>query len=159
MSFGPRSCSSQPPQTGLLPELPQLGVVSAANSLVGSTASDQVGSNFVTGLSNGNYVVARLLVGYMGGVFQAFSVPFMIIALITMIFVKAVESLRSFDLIYTMTNGGPGIATETLDLYAYQTGIGMSGRISYAAAMSVLLLVLSTLAFSFLWKRSQRWSD
>ncbi|HYR04092.1 MAG TPA: proton-conducting transporter membrane subunit, partial [Nitrososphaerales archaeon] len=31
----------------------------------------------------GNYVVARLLVGYMGDVFQAFSVPFMIIALIT----------------------------------------------------------------------------
>ena len=38
------------------------GVVSAANSLVGSTANDQVGStsysyNFVTALANGNYVV------------------------------------------------------------------------------------------------------
>ena len=29
-------------------------------------------------------------------------------ALLTMAFVKAIESLRSFDLIYTMTNGGPG---------------------------------------------------
>ncbi|MBI4747854.1 MAG: filamentous hemagglutinin N-terminal domain-containing protein [Acidobacteria bacterium] len=34
------------------------GVVSAANSLVGSTANDQVGSSFVFALSNGNYVVA-----------------------------------------------------------------------------------------------------
>jgi hypothetical protein len=34
------------------------GVVSPANSLVGSTASDQVGSSGVTALSNGNYVVA-----------------------------------------------------------------------------------------------------
>jgi hypothetical protein len=34
------------------------GVVSAANSLVGSSASDQVGSNGVTALRNGNYVVA-----------------------------------------------------------------------------------------------------
>ncbi len=34
------------------------GAVSAANSLVGSTASDQVGSDGVTALSNGNYVVA-----------------------------------------------------------------------------------------------------
>jgi len=33
------------------------GIVSNANSLVGSTASDQVGSNGVTALSNGNYVV------------------------------------------------------------------------------------------------------
>ena len=33
------------------------GVVSAANSLVGSTASDLVGSTGVTALTNGNYVV------------------------------------------------------------------------------------------------------
>jgi uncharacterized repeat protein (TIGR01451 family) len=37
------------------------GVVSAANSLVGSTAQDQVGSTLVTALSNGNYVVASSL--------------------------------------------------------------------------------------------------
>ncbi len=34
------------------------GVVSAANSLVGSTADDNVGTSGVTALSNGNYVVA-----------------------------------------------------------------------------------------------------
>jgi multiple sugar transport system permease protein len=102
---------------------------------------------------------ARLDYASTWGVHWFVSLPMLRASLITMIFVKAVESLRSFDLIYTMTNGGPGIATETLDLYAYQTGIGMSGRISYAAAMSVLLLIVSTLAFSFLWKRSRRWSE
>ena len=34
------------------------GAVSATNSLVGSTASDYVGSDGVTALSNGNYVVS-----------------------------------------------------------------------------------------------------
>ena len=34
------------------------GPVSATNSLVGSTANDYVGSNGVTALSNGNYVVS-----------------------------------------------------------------------------------------------------
>jgi len=34
------------------------GVVGTANSVVGSTASDQVGSGGVTALSNGNYVIA-----------------------------------------------------------------------------------------------------
>ncbi|WP_301101408.1 YDG domain-containing protein [Propionivibrio sp.] len=33
------------------------GIVSSANSLVGSTASDQVGSGGITALTNGNYVV------------------------------------------------------------------------------------------------------
>ena len=58
-----------------------------------------------------------------------------------------------------MTGGGPGIATETLDLYAYQQGIGVGGRVSYAAAMSVLLMLITTVLFSVLWKRMQRWAD
>ncbi len=37
------------------------GVISAANSLVGSAANDQVGSNGVTALSNGNYVVSSVV--------------------------------------------------------------------------------------------------
>lgn len=37
------------------------GVISASNSLVGSTTSDQVGSGGVTVLSNGNYVVSTYL--------------------------------------------------------------------------------------------------
>jgi multiple sugar transport system permease protein len=85
------------------------------------------------------------------------SLPALRSAIITMFFVKGVESLRSFDLIYTMTAGGPGIATETLDLYAYQAGIGISGRLSYAAAMSVLLTVLTTIIFAFVWKQTRRW--
>lgn len=78
--------------------------------------------------------------------------------LIMMTFVKAVESLRSFDLLYTMTAGGPGISTETLDLYAFQQGIGISGRISYASSLSVLLMVLTVLVFSFLWRGASRWA-
>ena len=100
---------------------------------------------------------ARLDHASTWGVHWFVSLPMLRVPLITMTFVKAVESLRSFDLIYTMTAGGPGIATETLDLYAYQKGIAMSGQISYAAAMSVLLLVLSTVVFSALFKQTKRW--
>jgi multiple sugar transport system permease protein len=77
-------------------------------------------------------------------------------ALLTMAFVKAIESLRSFDLIYTMTNGGPGIVTETIDLYAYQVGINLSGRISYATSMSLLLLILTIIVFTILWRTTRR---
>lgn len=78
--------------------------------------------------------------------------------LISLALVKAVESLRSFDLIFVMTGGGPGKATETLDLYAYQMGINMGGRISYASAMSLLLLLMTTIAFTIIWKAGKKWA-
>jgi multiple sugar transport system permease protein len=92
------------------------------------------------------------------GVYWWITLPMLRGPLVMMAFVKAVESLRSFDLIYTMTAGGPGISTETLDLYAFQQGIGISGRISYASSLSVLLMVLTVIIFSLLWKRAARWA-
>lgn len=78
--------------------------------------------------------------------------------LISLALVKAVESLRSFDLIFVMTGGGPGTTTETLDLYAYQTGINLGGRISYASAMSILLLIVTTVAFTLIWRAGRKWA-
>ena len=75
---------------------------------------------------------------------------------ITIALIKAIDSLRSFDLIFTMTKGGPGITTETLDLYAYQQGIGLRGEISYASAMSVAMVIITIVIFTFIWKRAQK---
>ncbi|MFV0672406.1 carbohydrate ABC transporter permease [Variovorax sp. tm] len=72
--------------------------------------------------------------------------------LVSLCFVKMVESLRAFDLIYVMTRGGPGISTETLDMYAFSQGFIESGRISYASSMAVLMMVASTVAFTYIWK-------
>lgn len=80
------------------------------------------------------------------------TLPMLRAPLISLALVKAVESLRSFDLIFVMTGGGPGTVTETLDLYAYQQGINVGGRISYASAMSILLLIVTTLAFTLIWR-------
>ena len=77
-------------------------------------------------------------------------------SLITIALIKAIESLTSFDLIFTMTKGGPGITTETLDLYAYQQGIGLRGEISYASAMSVAMVIITIVIFTFIWKRAQK---
>ncbi len=85
------------------------------------------------------------------------SLPALRRTLLALVFVKGVESLRSFDLIYSMTAGGPGVATETLDLYAYQVGIGISGRLSYAATLSVILTVATALALSLVWRATRRW--
>ncbi|MGF6347824.1 carbohydrate ABC transporter permease [Variovorax sp. W2I14] len=80
------------------------------------------------------------------------ALPMLKAPLISLTFVKMVESLRAFDLIYVMTRGGPGISTETLDMYAFSQGFIESGRISYASSMAVLMMVASTVAFTYIWK-------
>jgi len=52
-----------------------------------------------------------------------------------------------------MTRGGPGITTETLDMYAFSQGFIESGRISYASSMAVLMMIATTAAFTILWRR------
>ncbi len=78
--------------------------------------------------------------------------------LLSVFLIKLVESLRTFDLIYNVTLGGPGSTTETLDLYAYYQGITISGNISYAAAMSIVMLaitlVILTIIWNNIWKRT-----
>jgi multiple sugar transport system permease protein len=64
--------------------------------------------------------------------------PFAIV--ITLI--TAVQSLRVFDLIQTMTGGGPFYATETVEIYIYRTAFSVLGggvpRLGYASAAGVL---------------------
>lgn len=63
--------------------------------------------------------------------------------------VGILNSFTSFDLVYVMTNGGPGHATELLITYIYKAGFGQT-RFDYAAALTVvqflLLIVLTVIA-------------
>lgn len=88
-------------------------------------------------------------------IYAFIALPMLKAPLISLTFVKMIESLRAFDLIYVMTRGGPGIATETLDMYAFSQGFIESGRISYASSMAVLMMIATSIAFTFIWKRVQ----
>ncbi len=88
-------------------------------------------------------------------VYAYVALPMLKAPLISLAFVKMIESLRAFDLIYVMTRGGPGISTETLDMYAFSQGFIESGRISYASSMAVLMMIATSLAFTFIWKRAK----
>lgn len=87
------------------------------------------------------------------------AIPMLAAPLISLTFVKMVESLRSFDLIYVMTRGGPGIVTETLDMYAFSQGFVESGRISYASAMAVLMLLTTIITFTVIFKWVRKWQN
>ncbi len=51
---------------------------------------------------------------------------------------RALDAFRVFDLVYVLTGGGPGTATESLALYTFSTLLS-SLRFGYGAALSVLV--------------------
>jgi len=63
---------------------------------------------------------------------------------------RTIESFNMFDLIYTVTNGGPGVATESLSTEIYDTAFVLfeSGRASALGNIGVfVVIVLARLYF------------
>lgn len=56
--------------------------------------------------------------------------------------VRTILAARVFDMIYTLTNGGPGGFTEVLAYKAYRQGLEYF-NVGYGAALTVLLIVLT----------------
>jgi multiple sugar transport system permease protein len=47
------------------------------------------------------------------------TLPLLVPTLVVATLLRAIDALKTFDIIYTMTRGGPGFATETINTYAY----------------------------------------
>jgi multiple sugar transport system permease protein len=73
--------------------------------------------------------------------FYRITLPMLRPALFLCVVIGILNSFSAFDLIYIMTNGGPGHATELLITYIYKQGFG-STRFDYAAALTVAQFVL-----------------
>ena len=54
---------------------------------------------------------------------------------------RLIDAFRVLEVIYILTFGGPGEATEILSLYIYKTAF-VGQQLGAAAAISVLLLVV-----------------
>jgi len=65
-----------------------------------------------------------------------------IIAVILMF--RTLDAFKAFDIIYMMTRGGPGNATEMLSYKIWQKAF-FQNKLGYAAAMSVLAIILATI--------------
>ena len=70
------------------------------------------------------------------------TLPLLRPALAVAVVFRSLDALRVFDLIYVLTGGGPGTATEPLALYTF-TVLLQQLRFGYGAALAVLLFLLS----------------
>jgi len=69
--------------------------------------------------------------------------PFIVIAGV----IRTIDALKSFDVIYVITQGGPGTASETLNILLYQQAFAYY-ELGYAGAITVVFFIL-ILAVSF----------
>lgn len=79
--------------------------------------------------------------------------PMIRVTLITAVILRAIDAVKAFDIVYVMTKGGPGGATETLNMYAYTVGFNFY-RIGYATAIAVLFTIVVTVILARIIKRS-----
>jgi ABC-type sugar transport system permease subunit len=73
-------------------------------------------------------------------------------ALAVALLFRSIDALRVFDLIYVLTGGGPGTATEPLAMYSF-VALLRNLRFGYGSALAVIIFGL-TLALSFLYIRA-----
>ncbi|MEZ5666090.1 MAG: sugar ABC transporter permease [Alphaproteobacteria bacterium] len=64
---------------------------------------------------------------------------------VTALLIRSVEMLKIVDVIVVLTNGGPGIATESLTIYAYRVGI-RNFDLGYASTLAFTLLIVTVVA-------------
>lgn len=62
-------------------------------------------------------------------------------AVVVALILRAIDALKTFDIIYVITGGGPGTATETLNVYAFRSGFEFF-RAGYAASLLIFLMFL-----------------
>jgi multiple sugar transport system permease protein len=100
------------------------------------------------------YEAARL---DRAGAWQRFfhiTLPLVRPAIVMVVILRMVTALSAFAAIFAATGGGPGSATEILNLYAYRTSFSEL-NLGYGASLAMVLLAM-TLAIAFFMFRLRR---
>ena len=77
--------------------------------------------------------------------------PFIVVALI----IRTIDALKAFDTIYVITQGGPGQASETINIFLYLQAFAFY-NVGYASAVVVVFFaIILALAALLLWTRER----
>ena len=83
--------------------------------------------------------------------FRDITLPLLRPTLLVAVLFRALDAFRVFDVIYVMTGGGPGTATEPISLYTF-SALLQHLRFGYGSALSVLVF-LTTFVLALLYIR------
>jgi multiple sugar transport system permease protein len=85
-------------------------------------------------------------------IFRFVTLPLLAPVLFTVTMLRLVEAVKILDIPFSMTNGGPGAATQTLSFYIYLTGL-RNFNAGYASALAYLLLLMVLIISLFFFNR------
>jgi multiple sugar transport system permease protein len=79
--------------------------------------------------------------------FRFLTVPLMLPTILVAILIRMIAALKTYDLIYILTRGGPGVSTETISYYIYRVAfvfldMGKSSAMSFLLLIVIILLTL-----------------
>jgi ABC-type sugar transport system permease subunit len=97
------------------------------------------------------YEAARLDGASPWQAFRAITLPLVAPALLVAALFRALDAVRVFDLVYVLTAGGPGTATEPLSVYAFDA-LMRHLRFGYGSAISMGIF-LASFASALAWIR------
>lgn len=98
----------------------------------------------ITGISKDLYEASYIDGASKVKSFRYITLPLIKPMMITTLSLNCIGSLKFFDLIYNMTQGGPNHSTEVLATHLYQQGFRYF-KYGYSSAISMVLLLLSLL--------------
>ncbi len=71
------------------------------------------------------------------------TVPMLRQVILVAILLRTIDAVKTFDIIYMLTRGGPGTATQTMNIYTFYLAFEWL-KPGYAAAMALVMLILVT---------------
>ena len=74
--------------------------------------------------------------------FRHITIPFLKPAMMSSLMITTIFAFRTFDIVFTLTGGGPGESTEMLVTYIYEKAF-RELQLGYAGALSVLMVLIS----------------
>lgn len=86
-----------------------------------------------------HYEAARIDGANVWQAFWHITIPGIRSAIVVALILRSIDALKTFDIIYVITEGGPGTASETLNVYAFKTGFQFF-HAGYAATLLIFLM-------------------
>jgi multiple sugar transport system permease protein len=90
--------------------------------------------------------------------FTRIALPRIRAVIVIAIALRVIECLKIFDMLFVMTQGGPGVATESLSLFLYKQTF-QSLEWSYVAAIGLTILVILSVISAIIINRAARGRD
>lgn len=92
-------------------------------------------------------------------IFWTIRLPLMRPVIAVALLIRLIDSFTTFDQIFVITRGGPGISTQLISIYAYNTGFKFS-QFGYASSMLVvamtILVSIAALVMLFVRRENRR---